>query len=198
MRESLPFVVVLIGVLTAGLASQAPAQTVSGLENTSFNLSFDASSVDQIGNDNPDLRFQDVTFGAELPLTEKIGLWATVSKSADFNRHAADGDRKLTGGFGAGLSYEVASRGKANFDLQVGILSRFEEVGDGDLNPVAARLSAKIGWRLLGEPDDSRWFGLFIQGGLDLALREIMSMSAGYVMKGDTTYHTRGGLEFSF
>ena len=190
--------VVLLGVLTCGVVRSAAAQSVSGLEYTTFNLSFDLSSVDQIGNDSPDLRFRDVTFGAELPLTSRVGLWATVSKSADYNRNAAEGTRKLMGGFGGGLSYLVASRGDATFDIQGGLLSRFEKVGDGELNPAAARMSAKMGWRLLGEPDDNRWFGIFFQGGADLALRDIMSAADGDIVKGDTTYHTRVGMEFSF
>ena len=194
MRVSLLFGV-LLALLTAG---PVQAQSVSGFEHTSFNLSFDLSSVDQIGNDSPHLRFRDVTFGAELPITSRVGLWATVSKSADYNSDAEDGTRKLTGGFGGGLSFLVARSGNATFDIQGGLLSRFEQVGDGELNPAAARMSAKVGWRLLGEPDDSRWFGIFFQGGTDLALRDIMSMTDGDIVKGDTTYHTRMGLEFSF
>ena len=188
----------LIVVLLLGWALPAQAQSASGFEHTSFNVSFDLSSVDQIGDDSPDLRFRDVTFGAELPMTERIGVWVTVSKSADFTFDAAEGERNLTGSFGGGLSYLVADMGNATFDIQGGIISRFERVGDGDLNPSAARISGKVGYRLLGEPDDSRWFGLFLQGGSDIALRDIMSVDDGDIVRGDTTYHTRMGLEFSF
>ena len=196
MRVSLPFVV-LLGVLTAGLARPAQAQTVSGFQHTSFNISFDASSVNQVGNDSPDLVFRDITFGAGLPLTSSLGLWVTVSKSADFNLNAADGTRKLMGSFGGGLSYVIASRGAVTLTALGGVMSRLEHVGDGELNPTAARMGAKIGWRVLGDRGDERWFGFFLHGGADLALRDIMSMSDGDIMKGDTTYYARAGFEFS-
>ena len=187
--------VVLIAVLTVGLARPADAQTVSGFEHTSFNLSFDLSSVDQIGKDSPDLTFQDVTFGADLPLTDRVGLWLTVSKAADFNRHADA--RKLTGSFAGGLSYVLAQRDSVTLSIRGGVLSRLERLGDSELNPTALRMGAKVGYRVLGEPGESRWFGFFLQGGSDLAMRDIMSMSDGNVMKGDTTYHIRAGFEFS-
>ena len=194
MRVSSLFVV-LLAVLTVGLGTSAQAQTVSGFEHTSFNLSFDASSVDQIGNDTPDLVFRDVTFGAGLPLTDKLGIWVSVSRAADFNRRAEA--RKLTGAFAGGLSYVLAQHNSLTLSVLGGVLSRLERVGDRELNPTALRMGAKIGYRVLGEPGESRWFGLFLQGGSDLAMRDIMSTSDGNVMKGDTTYHLRLGLEFS-
>ena len=195
MRKSLLFVV-LIGVLTAGLARPAQAQTVSGFEHASFNFSFDASSVQQLGTDSPDLTFQDVTFGVDLPLTDRVGLWMTVSKAADFNRAATD-MRKLTGSYGGGLSYTVARSPRLTTALQGGVISRLERVGDGGLNPTALRMGVKVGYRVLGDRPSGRWFGFFLQGGSDLALRDIMSMSDGNIMKGDTTYHARVGFEFS-
>ena len=57
--------------------------------------------MQQIGADSPDLTFKDVTFGAGLPLTDRVGIWLTVSKAADFNRSATD-TRKLSGSFGGG------------------------------------------------------------------------------------------------
>ena len=195
MRASLLFVV-LLGVLTAGLARSAQAQTVSGFEHTSFNLSFDLSSVQQIGDDSPDLTFQDVTFGADLPLTDRVGLWMTVSKAADFNRASTD-MRKLTGSYGGGLSYTVARSQHITAALHGGVLSRLERIGDGDLNPAALRMGVKLGYRVLGDHTSGRWFGFFLQGGSDIALRDIMSVDDGHVMKGDTTYHARVGFEFS-
>ena len=195
MRVSLPFVI-LIAVITAVLTRPAYAQTVSGFEHTSFNLSFDLSSVQQIGDDSPDLTFQDVTFGADLPLTDRVGLWMTVSKAADFNRASTD-MRKLTGSYGGGLSYTVARSQTITAGLQGGVLSRLERIGDGDLNPAALRLGVKLGYRVLGDHTDGRWFGFFLQGGSDIALRDIMSTMDGNVMKGDTTYHARVGFEFS-
>ena len=70
-------------------------------------------------------------------------------------------------------------------------------VGDGELNPTALRMGAKVRFRALGEPSAERWFGFFLQGGADLALRDIMSATDGDILKGDTTYHARFGLEFS-
>ena len=58
-------------------------------------------------------------------------------------------------------------------------------------------MGAKVGYRVLGEPGDSRWFGFFLQGGSDLALRDIMSADDGDVMQGDTTYYALAGFEFS-
>ena len=58
-------------------------------------------------------------------------------------------------------------------------------------------MGAKVGYRVLGDPGESRWFGLFVQGGSDLALRDIMSADSGDVMRGDTTYYARVGFEFS-
>ena len=196
MRVSLGYFVLLI-VLTLGLARPAQAQTVSGFQHTSFNLSFDLSSLQQVGDDSPDLTFQDVTFGADLPLTDRVGLWLTVSKSADFNRNAKDGMRKLTGSFGGGLSYTLARSQRLTTALQGGVVSRLERIGDRELNPTALRIGAKVGYRVLGEPGEDRWLGFFLQGGTDLAMRDIMSMSDGDVMKGDTTYHFRVGIEFS-
>ena len=195
MRVSLPFVVLFV-FLAAGIAGQAQAQTVSGFEHTSFNLSFDLSSVQQIGDDSHDLTFQDVTFGIEVPLTDRVGIWLTVSKAADFNSSATA--RKLRGSYGGGLSYTLARRQRLTAALQGGVLSRLERFGDSDLNPTAARISVKLGYRLLGEPSDSRWFGLYVLGGSDLALRDIMSASDGDIVAGDTTYHSRAGLQFSF
>ena len=198
MRASLPFVL-LFGVLAAGLARPVQAQTVSvsGFQHTSFNISFDGSSVDQVGNDSPDLIFRDVTFGVSLPLTQQLGLWVTASKAADFNRHAADGTRKLMGSFGGGVSYVLAKRGPVTLQTLAGMMSRLEHVGDGSLNPSAARLGAKMGWRVLGDSGDERWFGFFLHGGADLALRDIGSTTHGDIMKGDTTYYARVGFEFS-
>ena len=194
MRVSFLFVVML-AVLTAGLARPAQAQTVSGFEHTSFNLSFDLSSVQKVGADSPDLTFQDVTFGVDLPLTDRVGIWLTVSKAADFNRGATT--RKLKGSYGGGLSYTMARRQRLTAALQGGVLSRMERVGDGELNPTALRIGAKVGYRVLSEPGESRWFGFFLQGGSDLAMRDIMSSTAGDISKGDTTYYARVGLEFS-
>ena len=187
------FVLLLVGVLA--VARPAAAQTVSGFEHTTFDLSFDLSSVDQVGNDSPDLVFRDVTFGAGLPLTDNLGIWVSVSKAADFNRHAEA--RKLTGSFAGGLSYLLARRDSVTLSVLGGVLSRLERVGDRALNPTALRIGAKVGYRVLGEPSESRWFGFFAQGGSDLALRDIMSADDGNVMKGDTTYYARLGFEFS-
>ena len=187
------FVLLLVGVLA--VARPAAAQTVSGFEHTTFDLSFDLSSVDQVGNDSPDLVFRDVTFGAGLPLTDNLGIWVSVSKAADFNRHAEA--RKLTGSFAGGLSYLLARRDSVTLSVLGGVLSRLERVGDRALNPTALRIGAKVGYRVLGEPSESRWFGFFAQGGSDLALRDIMSADDGDIMKGDTTYHVRLGFEFS-
>ena len=195
MRVSLRYFALLI-VLTVGLARPAQAQTVSGFQHTSFNLSFDLSSLQHVGDDSPDLTFQDVTFGADLPLTDRVGIWLTVSKAADFDRTATD-MRKLTGSFGGGLSYTLARRQRLTAALQGGVVSRLERIGDRELNPTALRMGAKVGYRVLGEPGEDRWLGFFLQGGTDLAMRDIMSMSDGDVMKGDTTYHFRLGLEFS-
>ena len=191
------FAVLLLGVLACGVARPAAAQTVSGFEHTSFNLSFDGSSVNQVGNDSPDLIFRDVTFGVAVPVASRLGVWLSVSKAADFARNVADGDRKLTGSFGGGLSYILAKRGPVTLQALGGVMSRLEHVGDGALNPTAARMGVKSGWKVLGAPDDERWFGFFLQGGVDLALRDIMSMSHGDILKGDTTYHARVGFEFS-
>ena len=68
--------------------AEAQEPVLSGFQHTAFSLSFDASSVDQVGNDMPDLIFRDVTFGAAVPVASKLGVWLSVSKSADFNRHA--------------------------------------------------------------------------------------------------------------
>ena len=76
-------------------------------------------------------------------------------------------------------------------------MSRLEQVGDGNLNPAALRIGAKLGYRVLGDAGADRWFGFFLQAGSDLALRDIMSASDGDILKGDTTYHFRIGLEFS-
>ena len=196
MRASLPFVV-LFGVLAAGLARPVQAQSVSvsGFEHTSFNLSFDASSVDQVGNDSPDLVFRDVTFGVAVPVASRLGVWLSVSKSADYNRMAEA--RKLTGSFGGGLSYMLARRNSLTLSVLGGVLSRLERVGDGALNPTALRMGGKVGYRVLGKPGESRWFGFFLQGGSDLAMRDIMSADDGDIMKGDTTYYARVGFEFS-
>ena len=196
MRVSLRFIALLI-VCAVGLALPAQAQTVSGFRHTSFNVSFDGSSIDQVGNDSPDLVFRDVTFGVNLPVTSSLGVWAAVSKSADFNRAAEVDTRKLTGSFSGGLSYVIVQRDSVTLSVLGGVLSRLERVGDSNLNPTTARISAKLGFRLLGEPSDSRWFGLFVLGGSDLSLRDIMSADDGNVMRGDTTYHFRIGLEFS-
>ena len=192
-------VVVLLGVFAAGLARPAQAQSVSvsGFEHTSFNLSFDASSVNQVGNDDPDLVFRDVTFGVAMPVASRLGVWLSVSKSADFNRNAAEGARRLTGSFGGGLSYIIAKRGPVTLQAQGGVMSRLERVGDGGLNPTALRIGAKVGYRVLGKPGEDRWFGFFLQGGSDLAMRDIMSADDGDIMKGDTTYYARVGFEFS-
>ena len=187
----------LIVCLFVATATAAQAQTVSGFQHTSFNLSFDLSSVQQIGADSPDLTFQDVTFGADLPLTDRVGLWLTVSKAADFNRNADEDARRLTGSFGGGLSYVLAKRGPVTVKALGGVMSRLEHVGDGALNPTAARMGVKSGWKVLGAPGDERWFGFFLQGGADLALRDIMSTMNGDIMKGDTTYYARAGFEFS-
>ena len=184
-------------VLMLALAAPAAAQQVSGLSSTSFNLSFSGSSVDQIGNDSPDLVFRDVTFGVELPITQHLGVWVSVSKSADLNRSAADGARKLTGAYSGGLSYLLAQRGNVSLKAIGGLSSRLERVGDGMLNPTAARFGASVGVRLLGEPTDTRWFGLFVAGGLDLSLRDIMSETEGDIMSGNTTYAWNAGFEFS-
>ena len=183
--------------LCLALPAQAQEPVVSGFQHTSFSLSFDASSVDQVGNDDPDLIFRDVTFGVSLPLTQQLGLWVTVSKAADFDRNASDGARKLTGSFGGGLSYLLATRGSVTLQVKGGVMSRLEHVGDGALNPAAARMGGKVGWRVLGDSGDERWFGLFLSGGADLALRDIMSTMAGDILKGDTTYFARLGFEFS-
>ena len=196
MRHVTRWTLLIVG-LAFIFATSAQAQTVSGFEHTSFNLSFDASSVDQIGNDSPDLVYRDVTFGAELPLTEQLGLWVTVSKAADFNHNVADGDRKLTGSFGGGLSYSLARRGPVTLQALGGVMSRLEHVGDRQLNPAALRIGAKLGFRVLGAAGADRWFGLFLQGGSDFALKDIMSMSDGDILKGDTTYYARVGFEFS-
>ena len=182
-------------LITCGFSWPAQAQSVSGFEHTSFNISFDASSVDQVGNDSPDLVFRDVTFGAGLPLTDNLGIWVSVSKAADFDRHAEA--RKLTGSFAGGLSYILARRDSVTLSVLGGVLSRLERVGDRNLNPTALRIGAKVGYRVLGEPSESRWFGFFAQGGSDLAMRDIMSAFDGNVMKGDTTYYARLGFEFS-
>ena len=195
MRDFI-FVFVLLVVLTAGLARPAQAQTVSGFEHTSFNLSFDLSSVQQIGEDSPDLTFQDVTFGADLPLTDRVGLWMTVSKAADFNRAETDA-RKLTGSYGGGLSYTLTRSQPITAAIQSGVLSRLEQIGDGDLNPTALRMGVKVGYSVLGDHASGRWFGFFLQGGSDIALRDIMSASDGDILKGDTTYYARVGFEFS-
>ena len=197
MRTSFLFVVML-GVLCAGLARPAHAQTiaVSGFEHTSFNLSFDASSVQQIGDDSPDLNFQDVTFGAELPLSDKVGIWLTVSKAADFSRAETE-NRKLTGSYGGGLSYALARSQRFTAAIQSGVLSRLEQIGDGDLNPTSLRLGVKLGYKVLGDLSAGRWFGFFLQGGSDIALRDIMSSTDGDITKGDTTYFARAGFEFS-
>ena len=97
----------------------------------------------------------------------------------------------------AGLSYVVARRDSLTVSLRGGVLSRLEQFGDRELNPTALRMGAKVGYRVLGEPGDSRWFGFFLQGGSDLALRDIMSADDGDVMRGDTTYYARAGFEFS-
>ena len=191
----LMLIVLIVGFAFAW-STPAQAQTVSGFEHTSFNLSFDLSSVQQIGDDSPDLTFQDVTFGAGIPLSDRVGLWLTVSKAADFNRAETE-TRKLKGGYGVGLSYTLARRTHLTTALQGGVISRLEHVGDGDLNPTALRLGVKVGYRVLGDRTSGRWFGFFIQGGSDIAMRDIMSMSDGNIMKGDTTYHARIGFEFS-
>ena len=195
MRYATRILSALVVGLVVFVAAPAQAQTVSGFENTSFSISFDGSSVDQIGNDGPNLVFRDVSFGVSVPVTENLGVWASVSKAADFNRDAED--QKLTGSFAGGLSYLVAQGDKVSFSILGGVLSRLERVGDQALNPTAARAGAKIGYRVFGDPSDSRWFGLFVEGGSDFALRDIMSMSDGDIMQGDTTYHYSLGLEFS-
>ena len=195
MRGFILFVV-LLGVLTIGLARPAQAQTVSGFEHASFNLSFDLSSVQQIGADSTDLIFQDVTFGADLPLTDRVGLWMTVSKAADFNRAETDA-RKLTGSYGGGLSYTLTRSQPITAAVHGGVLSRLEQIGDGDLNPTALRLGVKVGLSVLGDHASGRWFGFFLQGGSDIALRDIMSADSGDITKGDTTYYGRAGFEFS-
>ena len=177
-------------------SAQAQTVTVSGFEHTSFNLSFDASSVQQIGADSPDLTFQDVTFGAGLPLSDKVGIWLTVSKAADFNRAETE-NRKLTGSYGGGLSYALARSQRFTAALQSGVLSRLEQIGDGDLNPTSLRLGVKLGYKVLGDLSAGRWFGFFLQGGSDIALRDIMSSTDGDITKGDTTYYARAGFEFS-
>ena len=197
MRPATRLLMLMIVGLSVCWPPPAQAQALSGLEYTTFNLSFDLSSVDQIGNDSPDLRFQDVTFGAELPLTPKLGLWAQVSKAANFNRGAAEGMRKLTGSYGGGLSYVLARRGPATLHAMTGLMARLEQVGDGELNPAALRIGTKLGYRVLGDPGDARWFGLFLQGGSDLALKDIRSNTQGDIRKGDTTYYARAGFEFS-
>ena len=186
----------ILGVAFLWLAPPALAQepVLSGFRHTAFNLSFDRSSVAQLGNANPDLVFRDVTFGVAVPLTQQLGLWLTVSKAVDFNRDADD--RKLTGSFGGGVSYALARRGAVSLHALGGVLSRLERVGDGRLNPTAARLGAKVAYRVLGEPRDERWFGFFLLTGTDFALQNIMS-DDGNIKKGDTTYYARVGFEFS-
>ena len=50
-------------MMSLALPAQAQEPVLSGFQHTAFNISFDASSVDQVGNDNPDLIFRDITFG---------------------------------------------------------------------------------------------------------------------------------------
>ena len=196
-RHAAYLLVVAVAFLSLARSAQAQEPVLSGFQHTAFSLSFDASSVNQVGNDSPDLVFRDVTFGVSLPLTQQLGVWVTVSKSADFDRNAADGSRQLTGSFGGGLSYILAKRGPVTLQALVGAMSRLEHVGDGALNPTAGRMGVKAGWRVLGDPGDERWFGFFLQGGADLALRDIMSTMDGDILKGDTTYHARVGFQFS-
>ena len=186
---------VSIALLSLAVPAAAQEPVLSGFQYTAFSLSFDGSSVDQIGNDSPDLIFRDVSFGIAVPVASRLGVWLSVSKSADFNRHAEA--RKLTGSFGAGLSYMVARRDSVTVSFRGGVLSRLEQIGDSELNPTALRMGMKIGYRVLGDPGDSRWFGFFLQGGSDLALRDIMSADDGDVMRGDTTYYALAGFEFS-
>ena len=188
--------IAVIALLACGWALPAQGQTVSGFESTSFNLSFDLSSGPQMGMDSPDLVFRNVTFGVEHPLTSNLGLWATVSKAADFNRDATD-MRKLTGSFGGGLSYKLTQGEKLTLTVLGGIESRLERIADRNLNPTALRLGAKIGYRVLGDPGTNRWFGFFLEGGPDIALRDVMSATYGDILKGGITYHARAGLEFS-
>ena len=196
-RHAAYLLAVAVAFLSLALPAQAQEPVLSGFQHTAFSLSFDASSVDQVGNDTPDLLFRDVTFGVSMPLTKQLGIWLTVSKSADFARNVADGDRKLTGSFGGGVSYVIASRGPVTLQALGGVMSRLEHVGDGALNPTAARLGGKVGWRVLGDRGAERWFGFFLQAGADLALRDIMSTMDGDILKGDTTYHARVGFAFS-
>ena len=182
-------------LLSFAVPAAAQEPVLSGFQHTAFSLSFDASSVDQVGNDSPDLVFRDVSFGVAVPVASRLGVWFSVSKAADFNRHAEA--RKLTGSFGGGLSYVVARRNSVTLSVRGGVLSRLEQIGDSELNPTALRMGAKVGYRVLGDPGESRWFGLFVQGGSDLALRDIMSADSGDVMRGDTTYYARVGFEFS-
>ena len=95
-------------LLSFAVPAAAQEPVLSGFQHTAFSLSFDASSVDQVGNDSPDLVFRDVSFGVAVPVASRLGVWFSVSKAADFNRHAEA--RKLTGSFGGGLSYVVARR----------------------------------------------------------------------------------------
>ena len=197
MRLQIHAFYLAFGLLCLPIPAYAQEPVLSGFQHTAFSLSFDGSSVDQVGNDSPDLIFRDVTFGVSMPLAKKLGIWLTISKSADFNRNAAEGSRKLTGSFGGGVSYVLSRRGPVTFQALVGAMSRLEHVGDGSLNPTAARMGVKAGWRVLGDPGDERWFGFFLQGGADLALRDIMSSMDGDILKGDTTYHARVGFQFS-
>ena len=187
----------ILGVAFLWLAPPAQAQepVLSGFQHTAFSLSFDASSVDQAGNDSPDLVFRDVTFGVAIPVASRLGVWLSVSKSADFNRHAEA--RKLTGSFGGGLSYVLAQRDSVTLSGLGGVISRLERFGDGSINPTALRMGGKVGYRVLGVPHESRWFGFFFTGGADFAMRNIMSTSDGDIKKGDTTYFALAGFEFS-
>ena len=107
----------LVVVLLFGWVLPAQAQTVSGFQHTSFNITFDGSSIDQVGNDSTDLVFRDVTFGVEVPVTEKLGVWLTVSKAADFNRDAEADARKLTGSYGGGCPTCSPVAGLSRFRL---------------------------------------------------------------------------------
>ena len=192
-----------VAALVIGLllfATPSKAQTVSGFRHASFNISFDGSTISREGIkdglNNPDLTFKDVSFGTTLPVANRLSIWLTVSKAASWSE-ADESGRRARGAFAGGLSYRLAQHNRVSLDVLSGVTSRLERLGDGMINPTALRIGGKVGIRLLGEPGEHRWFGIFIMLGEDLMLRDINDEMKGSTVKGTILSYWRMGFEFS-